>query len=122
MFGQQEIGRGATGQPGFQAQSVLHSPGVFLENFPRRGPHRQFPQPGAAGAPGHPEQLGAAIGAPVAGEAGEPVGAMKHDVSTLLTMVGLPQAPAICGNGGLARGLARRPSSALIRAVSSPQM
>ena len=43
-------------------------------------------------------------------------------VSTLLTQVGLPQTPAAAGNGGLARGLARRPSSELISAVSSPQM
>jgi hypothetical protein len=41
-------------------------------------------------------------------------------VSTLLTTVGFPQRPAICGNGGLARGLARRPSRELISAVSSP--
>ena len=43
-------------------------------------------------------------------------------VSTLLTIVGRPQAPATCGNGGLVRGLARRPSSELINAVSSPQI
>lgn len=45
-----------------------------------------------------------------------------HSVSTLLTQVGLPHTPALAGNGGLERGLARRPSSELISAVSSPQM
>ncbi len=43
-------------------------------------------------------------------------------VSTLLTQVGLPQAPDVAGNGGLERGLARRPSKELISAVSSPQI
>src|SRR3546814_16834591 len=50
------------------------------------------------------------------------IGAMLHSDSTLLTTVGRPQAPEICGNGGLARGFARRPSRELIRAVSSPRM
>ncbi|MNN57851.1 hypothetical protein D3C81_1728610 [compost metagenome] len=45
-----------------------------------------------------------------------------HSDSTLLTQVGLPHTPTAAGNGGLARGLARRPSSELISAVSSPQM
>ena len=40
----------------------------------------------------------------------------------LRTQVGFPQAPASAGNGGFARGLARRPSSELINAVSSPQI
>src|SRR3546814_11924379 len=50
------------------------------------------------------------------------IGAMLHSDSTLLTTVGRPQAPEICGNGGLARGFAWRPSSELISAVSSPQL
>ncbi|MOA29387.1 hypothetical protein D3C78_1503980 [compost metagenome] len=45
-----------------------------------------------------------------------------HRVSTLFTQVGLPQTPTAAGKGGLERGLARRPSSELISAVSSPQM
>ena len=45
-----------------------------------------------------------------------------QSVSTLLTMVGLPHRPDTCGNGGLARGLARLPSSAFSRPVSSPHM
>ena len=42
-------------------------------------------------------------------------------VSTLLITVGRPQSPASTGNGGLARGMARRPSSDSISAVSSPR-
>src|SRR5688500_20205321 len=43
-------------------------------------------------------------------------------VSTLLIVVGWPNNPAAAGNGGLMRGLPRRPSSEFIKAVSSPQM
>src|SRR6185369_11440335 len=43
-------------------------------------------------------------------------------VSTLLTIVGLPNRPLIAGNGGLSRGWPRKPSSELSSAVSSPQM
>ena len=43
-------------------------------------------------------------------------------VSTLLTIVGLPNRPLTAGNGGLSRGWPRRPSSELSSAVSSPQM
>src|SRR5690554_4437878 len=43
-----------------------------------------------------------------------------HRVSTLLTTVGLPQAPDWPGNGGLARGLARLPSRELISAFFLP--
>src|SRR5574339_1281711 len=43
-------------------------------------------------------------------------------VSTLLIVVGCPNSPATAGNGGLMRGLPRRPSSEFMRAVSSPQM
>src|ERR1700710_2350533 len=44
------------------------------------------------------------------------------NVSTLLMVVGLPNKPATAGNGGLMRGLPRRPSSEFMSAVSSPQM
>jgi hypothetical protein len=43
-------------------------------------------------------------------------------VSTLLIVVGMPNTPETAGNGGLMRGLPRRPSSEFMRAVSSPQM
>src|SRR5690348_2153992 len=43
-------------------------------------------------------------------------------VSTLLIVVGWPKTPATAGNGGLMRGLPRRPSNEFMRAVSSPQM
>jgi hypothetical protein len=43
-------------------------------------------------------------------------------VSTLLIVVGWPNAPTTAGNGGLMRGWPRRPSSEFISAVSSPQM
>src|SRR3954468_15676642 len=43
-------------------------------------------------------------------------------VSTLLIVVGCPNRPATAGNGGLIRGLPRRPSSEFMSAVSSPQM
>ena len=43
-------------------------------------------------------------------------------VSTLLIVVGWPNTPETAGNGGLIRGLPRRPSSEFISAVSSPQM
>src|SRR5512140_1788718 len=43
-------------------------------------------------------------------------------VSTLLIVVGWPKTPATAGNGGLMRGLPRRPSIEFIIAVSSPQM
>ena len=42
-------------------------------------------------------------------------------VSTLLTIVGLPQSPLTAGNGGLGLGIPRLPSIELRRAVSSPQ-
>src|SRR3546814_15991771 len=50
------------------------------------------------------------------------IGAMLHSDSTLLTTVGRTQATEIFGNGGLARGFARRPDSDLISAVSQPQI
>src|SRR3954469_7444123 len=43
-------------------------------------------------------------------------------VSTLLMVVGCANTPATAGNGGLMRGLPRRPSSEFMSAVSSPQM
>ncbi len=43
-------------------------------------------------------------------------------VSRLLTVLGMPKAPACAGNGGLSRGSPRLPSSELRSAVSSPQM
>src|SRR5215212_11119473 len=43
-------------------------------------------------------------------------------VSTLLIVVGCANRPATAGNGGLMRGLPRRPSMEFIIAVSSPQM
>ena len=43
-------------------------------------------------------------------------------VSTLLIVVGWPNAPETAGNGGLMRGFPRFPSSDSINAVSSPQM
>src|SRR4051795_13075096 len=43
-------------------------------------------------------------------------------VSTLLIVVGCPNTPATAGNGGLMRGLPRRPSREFMRAVSSPQI
>src|ERR671925_154119 len=43
-------------------------------------------------------------------------------VSTLLIVVGWPKTPATAGNGGLMRGLPRRPSREFMSAVSSPQM
>src|SRR6478672_2045657 len=49
------------------------------------------------------------------------IGAAASSVSTLLIVVGIPKTPATAGNGGLIRGLPRRPSSEFIRAVSSPQ-
>ncbi len=42
-------------------------------------------------------------------------------VSTLLMTVGRPHTPASVGKGGLGRGIARRPSSDSISAVSSPR-
>ncbi len=46
----------------------------------------------------------------------------QASVSTLLTMVGLRNAPSTAGNGGLIRGQARLPSSDSMSPVSSPQM
>src|SRR6187397_237579 len=43
-------------------------------------------------------------------------------VSTLLIVVGCPNSPATAGNGGLMRGLPRRPSREFMMAVSSPQI
>ena len=43
-------------------------------------------------------------------------------VSTLLMSVGPWNSPWLAGNGGLRRGLPRRPSSESSSAVSSPQM
>src|SRR5205085_11216184 len=43
-------------------------------------------------------------------------------VSTLLIVVGWANTPEMAGNGGLMRGLPRRPSIEFIIAVSSPQM
>src|SRR5947208_998061 len=43
-------------------------------------------------------------------------------VSTLLMVVGCAKTPDTAGNGGLMRGLPRRPSIEFISAVSSPQM
>src|SRR5215831_20017244 len=46
----------------------------------------------------------------------------QHSVSTLLTTVGLPKRPTTGGYGGFDLGLARLPSSALSKPVSSPHM
>ena len=46
----------------------------------------------------------------------------QASVSTLLTIVGLRNAPSMAGNGGLIRGQPRFPSSDSMRPVSSPQM
>ena len=43
-------------------------------------------------------------------------------VSTLFTIVGMPKAPLIAGNGGLTFGQPFLPSSDEISPVSSPQM
>ena len=43
-------------------------------------------------------------------------------VSTLFTIVGMPKAPLMAGNGGLTFGQPFLPSSDEIRPVSSPQM
>ena len=45
-----------------------------------------------------------------------------QSVSTLFTVVGMPNTPAAAGNGGFTRGSPRRPSSEFINPVSSPQM
>src|SRR5579872_876 len=45
-----------------------------------------------------------------------------QSVSTLFTVVGLPQRPATGGKGGFERGFARLPSSAFNIPVSSPHM
>src|SRR6202049_3218831 len=50
------------------------------------------------------------------------IGAAAMSVSTLLIVVGMPNTPDTAGNGGLMRGLPRRPSSDSMSAVSSPQM
>src|SRR6266576_2691956 len=50
------------------------------------------------------------------------IGGTQQSVSTLLMTVGLANAPAIAGNGGLLRGQPRLPSSASSSPVSSPQM
>ena len=43
-------------------------------------------------------------------------------VSTLFTVVGIPNAPACAGKGGFAQGSARFPMSEFMRPVSSPAM
>src|SRR5690242_18996745 len=50
------------------------------------------------------------------------IGGIQQSVSTLLMTVGLPNAPAIAGNGGLLRGQPRLPSKASSKPVSSPQI
>src|SRR5687767_13245934 len=50
------------------------------------------------------------------------IGIAAISVSTLLIVVGIPNTPDTAGNGGLIRGLPRRPSREFISAVSSPQM
>src|SRR5438046_6557260 len=50
------------------------------------------------------------------------MGGTAASVSTLLIVVGCANTPATAGNGGLIRGLPRRPSIEFIIAVSSPQM
>ena len=46
----------------------------------------------------------------------------QASVSTLLTMVGCPNAPLMAGNGGLSLGQPFMPSSEEMSPVSSPQM
>src|SRR5918996_5121995 len=50
------------------------------------------------------------------------MGGTAASVSTLLIVVGCANTPETAGNGGLMRGLPRRPSIEFIIAVSSPQM
>src|SRR5438034_2847699 len=50
------------------------------------------------------------------------MGGTAASVSTLLIVVGSAKTPDTAGNGGLMRGLPRRPSMEFIIAVSSPQM
>src|SRR5579871_3513129 len=49
------------------------------------------------------------------------IGAILHQVSTLLMFVGLPHNPFCAGNGGRGRGLPATPSRDAISAVSSPR-
>ena len=102
-------------RPGSQAAScepVAHAAGVLLEDLAHRRAHRQLPQPGRftraatrrrawCRRPCSPRESALNHVRAVARRCA----ARLHSVSTLLTMVGLPQAPAICGNGGFARGL-----------------
>src|SRR5215510_15329179 len=50
------------------------------------------------------------------------IGGTQHSVSTLLTMVGWPNAPLMAGNGGLILGQPFLPSSDDSSPVSSPQI
>ena len=50
------------------------------------------------------------------------MGGNEANVSVLLTVVGLPNAPTCAGNGGLNRGIPFLPSSDSSNPVSSPQM
>ena len=50
------------------------------------------------------------------------IGGTHASVSTLLTMVGWPNAPLMAGKGGLTLGHPFLPSSEEMRPVSSPQM
>src|SRR6266566_463838 len=50
------------------------------------------------------------------------IGGTQQSVSTLLTIVGCPNAPLMAGNGGLILGQPFLPSSEDSRPVSSPQM
>ena len=62
---------------------------------------------------------------PIAANAAPPsrtIAGMLASVSTLLTVVGLPNSPTSTGNGGLLRGSPRLPSIDSNSAVSSPQM
>src|SRR5436305_9761990 len=50
------------------------------------------------------------------------IGGTQHSVSTLLTIVGCPNAPLMAGNGGLLLGHPFLPSSEESTAASSPQI
>ena len=124
----QKVGGSAAGQQAAEPEAVPHAAGVLLEDFAHGAcPWAAPTGPGVLDLAADAVDLGAAVFA--VAQAPKPVGARcstmcgtLQRVSTLLTIVGLPHRPTTGGKGGLARGLARRPSSALSSAVSSPQM
>ena len=124
--GPDEDAGGTAEQDRLDGPAVGHAAGQ-LEELAQGGPERDLvdARPDDVRRTGRTAWVRPTRSVPIAAKAAPPsstIAGMLTSVSTLLTVVGLPNRPTSTGNGGLLRGSPRLPSIDLKSAVSSPQM